>query len=134
MTPPYPLTVWPGRWTVCRLGPDAEVPAWALQPAPLAVVARTRNELSIVAPEERVPAGLMAERAFSIIAVDGPVPFDVTGLFAALASAIAGAGISLFPVATYDTDFVLVKEEALERAVRALREAGWTILRAAPGG
>ena len=123
----FPLKVWAGRWAVCRLAPDALVPAWAASAARLHVVARTEAELSIVMPEAQVPAMVVAERGFRVIEVVGPVPFAVTGLMASLATPLAAAGISLFPVATYDTDYVLIKEDALRQAVDVLRGAGFTV-------
>ncbi len=123
----FPLKVWAGRWAVCRLAPDALVPAWAAAAARLHVVARTEAELSIVMPERQVPAMVVAERGFRVIEVAGPVPFAVTGLIASLATPLAAAGISLFPVATYDTDYVLIKEDALRQAVDVLRGAGFTV-------
>ena len=123
----FPLRVWPGRWSVCRLAPDASVPSWAALPAPLSVVARSRTELSILVPETHVPADVTHEPGFRVIEVVGPVPFAVTGLMASLCQPLAAAGISLFPVATYDTDYVLVKERTLSAAVGALRAAGFTV-------
>jgi hypothetical protein len=70
---------------------------------------------------------VVAERGFRVIEVVGPVPFAVTGLMASLATPLAAAGVSLFPVATYDTDYVLIKEDALRQAVEALRGAGFTV-------
>ena len=123
----FTLRVWPGRWAVCRLGPGDAVPAWATVPAPLAVVARSESELSILAPEAHVPGQVTSERGFRVIEVVGPVPFSVTGLIASLSQPLAAAGISLFPVATYDTDYVLVKEPTLAAAVDVLRAAGFTV-------
>ncbi len=123
----YPLRVWPGRWAVCRLAPADAVPAWATAPAPLAVVARSRTELSILVPEEHVPGDVTSEGGFRVIEVVGPVPFAVTGLIASLSQPLAAAGISLFPVATYDTDYVLVKDGTLAAAVDVLRAAGFTL-------
>ena len=130
--PEFPLKVLSGSWAVARLAPLAPVPVWALEPCALAVVARTSEELSIVCPEERVPTDVQAERGFRAIAVEGPVPLDVTGLMASLASALAGAEISIFPVATYDTDYVLVRWQRLERAIDALRSAGWVVKSGGP--
>ena len=131
MFPPssLPLTVWAGRWAVCRLAPDAAVPAWASMPWRLSAIARTSGELSLLVPEQAVPGmpAMPVERGFRVIAVSGPVPFSVVGLFASLAVPLAEAGVSLFPLATYDTDYVLVKEPDLPRAVDALRHSGWTI-------
>jgi len=124
----FPLRVWPGRWAACRLAPGDAVPAWATMPAPLSVVARTQTELSILVPEAQVPDDVTSERGFRVIEVVGPVPFSVTGLIASLSGPLAAAGISLFAVATYDTDYVLVKEAALASAVDVLRASGFTVL------
>lgn len=123
----FPLRVWAGRWAVCRLASDAAVPEWATGGARLVVVARTASELSIVAPEERVPAGVQAARGFRVIEVCGPVPFTVVGLMASLAQALAGAGIGLVPIGTYDTDYLLVQEADVPGAIDALRAAGFRI-------
>jgi hypothetical protein len=123
----FPLRVWPGRWAACRLAPGEAVPAWATLPAPLAVVARTQAELSILVPEAHVPDGVTSERGFRVIEVIGPVPFAVTGLIASLSRPLAAAGISLLPVATYDTDYVLVKEASLASAIDALRASGFMV-------
>jgi hypothetical protein len=61
--------------------------------------------------------------------VDGPLDFAITGLLASLATPLASAGVSIFAVSTYDTDYVLVREENLERAVQALEVAGHSIRR-----
>jgi len=65
-----------------------------------------------------------AERGWRGIGVEGPIDFAVTGVAASLTGALAKHGISVCLVATYDTDWLFVKEEALERAIVALREAG----------
>lgn len=104
------------------------MPSWALAPAPLSVVARSPTELSVLVPESHVPADVTSEPDFRVIEVVGPVPFSVTGLMASLSQPLAAAGISLFPVATYDTDYVLVKDATLTAAVEALRGAGFTVL------
>jgi len=123
----FALRVWPGRWAVCRLAPGDAVPTWATVPAPLSVVARSESELSVLVPEAHVPDQVTSERGLRVIEVVGPVPFAVTGLIASLSQPLASAGISLFPVATYDTDYVLVKEPTLAAAVDVLRAAGFTV-------
>jgi hypothetical protein len=57
----------------------------------------------------------------------GPVPFSVVGLIAAITRPLAEAGVSVLTLATYDTDYVLVREASLEVAVRVLSEAGFLI-------
>jgi hypothetical protein len=129
VTVDLPLIVWDRRWSVSRLPADATVPEWASRPSRLTVIARTGEELSIVAPEDDVPADVVCERAFRVIKVQGPIPFQSTGVIASLATPLASAGISIFPFSTYDTDYVLLRETDLARAVDALRVAGWKVQR-----
>src|SRR5206468_8549222 len=83
-------------------------------------VTRTPDELSIVCPDEAVPPDVEVESGWRALKVPGPIPFDQVGVLAALATPLAAAGISTFAVSTYDTDYVLVREPDLERALAAL--------------
>jgi hypothetical protein len=58
----------------------------------------------------------------------GPFPFTATGVLASLATPLARAGISLLSIATYDTDYLLVKADVFEDAVAVLVAAGHTRL------
>ena len=113
----------PGRLAVARLPGAAEVPGWAWGPG-LVSVTRRGDELSIVCAEGRVPVEVRAERAFRALEVQGPIPFEVVGVLRALAVPLGEAGISIFAIATYDTDVILVREADLVRAAEALRGAG----------
>jgi hypothetical protein len=90
-------------------------------------VTRTPAELSAVCDVGALPSGVKAEGPWLMLAVRGPLDFNMTGVLAGLATPLANAGISIFAVSTYDTDYVLVRNDDLDRAVRALREAGHTI-------
>ena len=117
------LSVLPESLAVCRLEAAAQIPAWAHTGAFRAVI-RTPTELSIVCREDSVPAGIPASRGWRAIAVAGTLDFALTGVLASLASPLAAAGVSIFAVSTYDTDYVLVKKDTLDRAVEALSAAG----------
>ena len=113
--------------TVCQLAPDAPLPPWATGSAAFMSITRTAEELSIVCLESGVPADVKQERGWRVFKVDGPLDFGLTGVMASIATPLAQSGISLFSVATYNTDYVLVKESKLSDAVKALRAAGHTI-------
>ena len=119
------LTMHRNALAVCRLAADAEIPVWPH--GPFVSITRTPDELSIVCDDAAVPAAVQAERGWRAFQLAGPIPFDVTGVAARLAAALAAEGISLFLISTYDTDWVLVKEASLERAVAALRRAGYDV-------
>jgi hypothetical protein len=90
-------------------------------------VTRTPAELSAVCDVAALPSGVKAEAPWSMLAVRGPLDFSITGVLAGLATPLAAAGISIFAISTYDTDYVLVRNDDLDRAVRALRDAGHNI-------
>lgn len=111
---------------VCRLPADAPVPSWAWTGEP-ASVTRTRDELSVVCRADAVPDGVRCERGWRCLVVAGPMDFALTGILAALTTPLAAAGIALFAVSTYDTDYLMVKAETLDRAIDALCGAGHTV-------
>jgi hypothetical protein len=122
-----PLELLPERFAVCRLAPHDPQPAW---PAGAFVsVTRTRGELSVVCEETHVPAEVQAERGWRCLAVAGPIAFETTGVAAALVSPLADARISVFLVSTYDTDYLLLKADALDDALGVLAAAGHAIRR-----
>lgn len=120
------LTVLDDTFAVCRLAADAVVPDWAWM-GEVACVTRTRDELSIVCRDALVPGEVLREPGWRCLRVRGPLPFSLTGVFARIAQPLADAGISLFAVMTYDTDYVMVKHEVLAAAVDALIAAGHTV-------
>lgn len=116
------LSVLPALFAVCRLEPDAPLPAWAA--AIFFSITRTPDELSIVCPQAAVPNHVRAEAGWRLLKVEGPLDFALTGVLASLANPLAAAHISLFAVSTFNTDYLLVKAESLAQAVRVLRQAG----------
>ncbi len=80
-------------------------------------------------PQEHVPDGLLCERDFRCLKLEGPFDFSQVGVLASVLDPLAEAGISIFAVSTYDTDYVLVKASNLEQALDALRHAGLEINR-----
>lgn len=89
-------------------------------------ITRTSDELSIVCPQECVPSGVLYEGDWRVLKVLGPLSFALTGILASISGALAEAGISIFALSTYDTDYILVKASQLEGAIEALRGQGVT--------
>ena len=118
------MTTLDGTFAVCRLDPSADLPSWPR--GPFVSITRTPDELSIVCDESSVPNDVRAERAWRALRVEGPIPFEVTGVAAAITAPLAAAGISVFLIATFDTDYLLVKGEVFGRAVEVLRASGIT--------
>lgn len=119
------ISTLPSRLAVCRLAPDAAVPSWVR--GSFTSVTRTPDELSVVCEDGAVPEDVQAERGWRALKVEGPIPFEVTGVAAALVAPLAEARISVFLLATFDTDYLLLKEEVLGAAVAILRDRGHDI-------
>ncbi|HEU4559440.1 MAG TPA: ACT domain-containing protein [Longimicrobium sp.] len=124
--PPLTLTLLADTFAVCRLDGGAVVPEWAWT-GEVACVTRTRDELSIVCKADLVPEEVRRESGWRCLKVKGPLDFSLTGVFARIAQPLADAGISLFAVMTYDTDYVMVKQERLRDAADALMAAGHVV-------
>lgn len=120
----------PGGYTVVRLPGDAALPAGLLDgaTADLVSVTRTADELSVVCRTESAGSAAQAEHGWRLLTVRGPMEFTLTGITAAVSGALAAAGVPLFSVSTFDTDHLLVKDDDLARATRALRDAGHEVV------
>ncbi len=117
------LFVLPESCAVCRLAADSPVPPWA-DCGGFASITRTAEELSIVCDVARVPAGVRREGGWRCLKVEGPLDFAMVGVLASLVAPLADAGVSVFAISTFDTDYLFVREGDLVAATAALRRAG----------
>lgn len=106
-------------FAVCRLHAAEAVPDWAYLGS-FSSVSRTPRELSIVCEQDNVPPEVRAEVGWRCLMVEGPLAFTEVGILASLTAPLAAAGVSVFAVSTYDTDFLLVKEADLEQTLSSL--------------
>ena len=111
---------------ICRLAPDAALPPWAMTAAYWSIT-RTPDELSVVCPEAIVPHDVAASRGWCALRFEGPLPLDQTGILASVTTPLATARVSLFALATYDTDYVLIPAAQRIAAITALETAGHTV-------
>ena len=120
------LDLVPGSYAICRLAPGDSLPPWVVNGTFFSVT-RTPTELSVVCDVASVPSDVKADAPWSALAVRGPLNLNMTGVLPALATPLATAGISIFVVSTFDTDYLLVRSQDTDRAVRVLRAAGHDI-------
>ena len=119
---PLQLLVLDGDYCVYRLDPSDPVPEPPGEG--LFSATRTAEELSVVAPLGSQPESVEAEGPFAALRVAGMLDFSLTGVLAGLCGAIAGAGVAVFAISTYDTDYLLVPRRSLAAAAGALETAG----------
>lgn len=113
----------PGRYAIHRLDPDDPFPHWAFAaPGEFVSVTRTAEELSVICPLEALPGRGPDTAPWYCLRIAGPVPVDEPGVLASVVQPLSAAGLSVFAVATYDTDHLLVTD--IDRAAHALAAAG----------
>lgn len=123
---PRTLTLLPETFAVCRLDAGAALPPWATTGGFFSIT-RTTEELSIVCVQSTVPDGVKCEQGWRCLQLAGPIPFSTVGVLASLVQPLAESRISVFAISTFDTDYLLVKAEDLNRASDALREVGFSL-------
>lgn len=123
------LVILSQRLAICRLAGSARLPVWAQRGSGFLSVTRTPDELSIVIDQEAVPEDVECLRGYRAFQVAGTLDPNVVGVLASLAVPLADAGVPIFVVSTRETDYLLVREIDLDRAVTALQAAGHEIRR-----
>ncbi|GGH79322.1 hypothetical protein JOD43_001813 [Pullulanibacillus pueri] len=120
------LTVLPEDLAVIKLSPKLNPPSWIFKDRQFISVTYTDEELSIVCFEKIVPKDLDGdvEKGWSALKVEGPLDFSLTGILASLANPLADANVGIFAVSTYNTDYLLLKSEQLEKAINTLQACG----------
>ena len=118
------LKALPYALTVCRLADASEIDL----KMDFYFLARTDEEVSLVCRTEDTPANTAARddgwRAFRI---EGVLDFSLIGILSRISGILAENKIGIFAVSTYNTDYILVKEENFESALQVLAESGYTI-------
>lgn len=122
------LSLLSDRYAICRLEPGAPTPGWANSGAFVSIT-RTDDELSIVCPEANVLESVKADRGWRCFKVEGPLDLSLTGVLASLANPLAEARINIFAISTFDTDYLLVKEDNVPRASEVLIRTGHRLTR-----
>jgi hypothetical protein len=122
------FSVLPGNFMVVKVEPGASLPQAVIESPDFMSITRTDEELSMVCSEAAAAGLAGADGPWRAIKIKGPFAFDQTGVLAAFLDPLAQAAIGIFAASTFDTDYVLVKSENLDRAVEALQSAGHRLL------
>ena len=120
------LILLPEALSICRLTPGSSLPEppengfWSLT--------QTADELSLVCPTKDVPGvSQRREDGWRALRVAGTLDFSLIGILAPILRSLAEAEISVFTLSTYDTDYLLLKDTVLEKAVRTLIASGYPV-------
>lgn len=119
--------VLPDTLGVCKLNSSMAIPQWA-HAGDFFSVTKTAEEFSIVCSETAVPEDVLCERGWRALKIAGILDFSLVGILSVVSTALAKAGISIFAISTYNTDYILVREKDLELTLRTLCDEGYDIL------
>jgi len=119
----------PGRFALCQLPAGTKVPAWAFTGVFHSVTV-TPEEVSIICDQEAVPEGVKMQRDYILLGIEGPFDFNAIGILQSFLTPLAQVSIPIFAISTYNTDFVLLHEEFEQRALEALKRAGYELVAA----
>jgi uncharacterized protein len=117
----------PNTYALCRLEAQAPIPDWVLA-SPFYTISKSEHELSLVCEESRVKEPIQAEKNWKLLRINSTLDLSLTGITARFSTPLAQKGINICVIATYDTDYLMVKSEKLNLAKTALREAGFKIV------
>jgi hypothetical protein len=127
--PAFTLHRYPEKLAVVALGPGAEVPAWA-ESSSLFSITATATETTVVCAGRSVPKKARQEGPFTAFAVEGPLDFALSGVLHSLLGPLAEAGVSVFTVSTFPTDWILVPVDKADTAAEEWRRRGHTVIAA----
>ena len=115
-----------GTYAVCQMENTEKVPSWVEEKVFFSFT-KTEDEISVVMLQDKISTDIKAEKDWRILKVEGTLDFSLIGILAKISSVLAENQISIFVISTFNTDYILVKEEKIEKAMTALSEEGYEI-------
>ena len=114
----------PYELTVCKVGSFADIDF----DCDFFFVGKTDEEISLVCTTADTPAQTLArEDGWRAFRIEGVLDFSLIGILSKISGVLADSGIGIFAVSTYNTDYILVKDENFDRAVEALVAVGYVV-------
>lgn len=115
------LQVLKDKLAVCQLEPNTAMPNWVRFVSDEFIsITQTPEELSIVCNQNLVPSDIKAEKNWRLIRIKGQMDFSLVGILKQVIAPLSENEISIYSISTYDTDYILIKDENFERAVQIL--------------
>jgi len=91
-------------------------------------LSKTDDEISLVCESDYVPSNAtLSETGWKGLRIVGVLDFGLVGILAKIANILAEAGVSIFVVSTYNTDYIFIKATHFDNAIKSLVSNGYTI-------
>ena len=115
------------KYSVCRLDKNNEIPKWIFDEEIFSIT-KTEDELSIVCLQDKISNDIICEKDWKILKIEGPLDFSLIGILSKISTLMANNKISIFAISTYDTDYILIKEEFIDKAIEILKSNNYNII------
>lgn len=113
-----------GQLTVCKLKSTAAIDL----NHDFYFIGRTDEEISLVCKTADTPAEtLVRDDGWRAFRIQGTLDFSQIGILSKISSILAENKIGIFAVSTYNTDYILVKEDDFDASLMALQKSGYTV-------
>lgn len=108
---------------ILELDTNENIPDWVLCQDMYALT-RTDTEITIVCPFSEIPGHVHCDSGWKCLKIEGVFDFNEIGIIANISTILAQNDISVYVISTYKTDYILIKEKHVNRAIGALQEKG----------
>ena len=115
-----------GTYAVCQIK-DTENILNCFDEKDFFSITKTEDEISVVMLQDKISNDVKAEKDWRILKVEGTLDFSLIGILAKISGILAKNSISIFVISTFNTDYILVKEEKIEKAMTVLSKEGYEI-------
>ena len=115
------------HFAIHSLSENATIPTEVFS-ASIFFIAKTFDEISIVLPQHIAIASDEVELNWQALEVVGPLDFTLTGILSNISTVLANEKISIFAISTFDTDYILVKDDSINAAIEALRANQYLVI------
>src|SRR3989344_1157531 len=113
------LSILPEVLGICHFDKKSPIPGWATDIS-FCSITRTKDELSVVCPQDKIPGGVLTEKDWRAFKLEGAADLFSVGIIASFSQPLAEAKISIFNVSTYETNYILVEEKNLVKSKEIL--------------
>ena len=120
------ISLLPDNYSIYRFKSESEVPGWVYS-SDFYSITKTKDEISVVASQDDVAAGIISNPDWRVLKIAGPLEFSLIGIIADVSTTLKDKKIPIFIISTYDTDYILIKQKDLSSGMKALKEKGHKI-------
>ena len=120
------LKILDGLYAVCQVGENFK--NFDLENKDFFSITKTEDEVSVVMLQDKIKSEIKAEKDWKILKIEGILDFSLIGILSKISSILAKNQISVFVISTFNTDYILIKEEKIEEAISILTQEEYEVI------